>query len=211
VIPRVAAAIPTTLAILVTACGAPAPSPSPPAPSWAPIESGHPFDADAILTLMRESRRPGGVPDEIETPAIAAEIAETVATFDGNAWSTASVGGSCGPSTCTLDVSGSRSQALGEDVWTFSVEPATGEVSVIDSQLGSVPADVAGLADQAVRASSLGAQVAELVIGSVGWLPPPDGRLVLAYRSGEEEESCRRDVSVDMTSGSVRLEREGGC
>lgn len=207
-IPRVAAAI---LAILLTACGALPPSPSPPAPSWTPIESGHPFDADAILSLMSESRRPGGVPDEIETPAIAAEIAETVATFDGTAWSTASVGGSCGPSTCTLDVSGSRTEALGEDVWTFSIEPATGEVSLIDSQLGSVPADVVEVADQAVRASSLGAQVAELVIGSVGWLPPPDGRLILAYRSGEEEGSCGRDVSVDLTSGSVELEREADC
>ena len=205
---RVAAAI---LAILLTACGAPVPSPSPPTPSWAPVESGHPFDADAILALMRESRRPGGVPDEIETPAIAAEIAETIATFDGTAWSTASIGGACGPSTCTLDVSGSRTDALGEDVWTFSIEPATGEVSVIDSQLGSVPADVVELADQAVRASTLGPQVAQLVIGSVGWLPPPDGRLVLAYRSGEEEASCGRDVSVDMTSGSVELEREADC
>ena len=206
--PRVVAAI---LAILLTGCGAPDPSPSQPAPSWAPIESGHPFDAETILAAMRESRRPGGVPDEIETPAIAAEIAETVVTFDGKAWSTVSIGGSCGPSTCTVDIGGSRPDALGEDVWAFSVEPATEQVSVIDSQLGSVPADVVELADLAVRASSLGAQVAELVIGSVSWLPPPDGRLVLAYRSGEEEGSCRRDVSVDMTSGSVELEREVDC
>jgi hypothetical protein len=208
VIPRIAAAI---LAILVTACGAPDPSPSPPAPSWAPIESGHPFDAETILALMRESRRPGGVPDEIETPAIAAEIAQTIATFDGTAWSTISIGGSCGPSSCTLDVSGSGPDALGEDLWTFSIAPATGGVSLIESQLGSVPTDVVELADQTVRASSLGAQVAELDIGSVSWSPPPDNGLVLAYRSGEEEGSCRRDVSLDMRGGDVELEREVDC
>ena len=207
-IPRVAAAI---LALLLTACGAPDPSTSPPAPIWAPVESGQPFDAEAILTAMRESRRPTGVPDEIETPAIATAIAETITTFDGEPWSTVSIGGSCGPSTCTLDVSGSRPDALGEDAWAFSVELDTGQVSVIDSQLGSVPRDVVELADQAVLRSSSGAQVAELVIGSVSWLPPPDGRLVLAYRSGEEEGSCRRDMSVDMASGGVELEREFDC
>jgi len=208
VIPRVAAAI---LVILVTACGAFDPSPSPPAPSWTPIEAGHPFDAETILTAMRESRRPGGVPDGIETPAIAADIAGAIWTFGGEPWSTMSIGGSCGPSTCTLDVSGSRPGELGEDVWTFSVEPASGQVSVIDSQLASVPPDVVELAALAVRASGLGAQVADLAIGSVSWLPPPDGRLVLAYRSGDEEGSCQRDVSVDMTSGSVELEREVDC
>jgi hypothetical protein len=208
VIHRAAAVI---LAIIVTACGSPGPSPSQPARSWAPIESGHPFDAETILTAMRESRRPGGVPDGVETPAIASDIADAIWTFGGEPWSTMSIGGSCGPATCTLDVSGSHPDALGEDVWTFSVEPATGRVSVIDSQLGSVPPDVVELAEQAVRASSLEAQVAELAIGSVSWLPPPDGRLVLAYRSGDEEGSCRRDVSVDMTSGSVELEREVDC
>jgi hypothetical protein len=208
VIPRVVAAI---LVILLTACGAPDPSPSPPAPSWAPIESGHPFDAETILTAMRESRRPGGVPDGIETPSIAADVAGAIWTFRGEPWSTMSIGGSCGPSTCTLDVSGSRPDELGEDVWTFSVEPASGQVSVIDSQLASVPPDVVELAAQTVRASGLEAQVAELAIGSVSWLPPPDGRLVLAYRSGDEEGSCQRDVSVDMTSGSVELEREVDC
>jgi hypothetical protein len=208
VIPRAAAVI---LAILLTACGSPDPSPSPPAPSWAPIESGHPYDAATILTAMRESRRPGGVPEAIETPAIAADIADAIWTFGGEPWSTMSIGGSCGPSTCTLDVGGNRLDALGEDVWAFSVEPATGQVSVIDSQLASVPRDVVALADQAVRSSSFGTEVAELLIGSVSWLPAPDGRLVLAYRSGEEEGSCRRDMSVDMTSGGVELEREVDC
>lgn len=195
--------------ILLTACGSPAPPP--PEPSWASIEPGHPFDGETILAAMRESRRPGGVPDGIETPAIAADVADAIWTFDGEPWSTMSIGGSCGPSTCTLDVSGSRPDDLGEDVWTFSVAPATGQASVIDSQLGSIPSDVVELADQAVRASSSGAQVGELVIGSVSWLPPPDGRLVLAYRSGGEEGSCQRDMSVDTTSGRVQLERGVDC
>lgn len=204
--PRAAAAI---LAIVLAACGSPATSQ--PAPSWSSIEPGGPFDGETILAAMRESRRPGGVPDGIETPAIAADIADAITTFDGEPWSTLSIGASCGPSTCTLDVSGSRADAIGEDVWTFSVEPATGQVSVVDSQLGSVPRDAVELADHAVRASNTGPQVAELIIGSVSWSPPPDGRLVLAYRSGDEEGSCQRDVSVDMTSGSVELEREVDC
>jgi hypothetical protein len=208
VIPRAAAVI---LAILLTACGSPDPSPSPPAPSWAPIESGHPYDAATILTAMRESRRPGGVPEAIETPAIAADIADAIWTFGGEPWSTMSIGGSCGPSTCTLDVGGGLPDGLGEDVWTFSVDTTTGRVSVIDAQLGSVPPDVVELAEQAVRASSLGAQVAALTIGSASWSAPPDGRLVLAYRSGDEEGSCQRDVSIDMTSGSVELRREVDC
>ena len=207
-IPRAAASI---LAILLAACGAPDPSPSARAPSWASIEPGRPFDGETILTAMRESRRPGGVPDGIETPAIAADVAEIITTFDGEPWSTLSIGGSCGPSACTLDVSGSRPDALGEDVWALSVEATTGQVSVIDSQLGSVPHDVVELADQAVRASRSGMQVTDMVIGAVSWTPPPQARLVLAYRSGDEEGSCRRDVSVDTTSGSVELVRAVDC
>ena len=205
-IPRAAPAI---LVILMSACGSPAPSL--PEASWASVEPGRPFDGETILAAMRDSRRPGGVPDGIETPAIAADVADAIWTFDGEPWSTLSIGASCGPETCTLDVGGSRADDLGEDLWTFSVEPASGQVSVIDSQLGSVPNDVVQLADEAVRARSSGAQVAELVIGSASWLPPPDGRLVLAYRSGDEEGSCQRDVSVDMTSGRVELEREADC
>jgi hypothetical protein len=176
-----------------------------------PVESGRPFDAGTILAAMRESRRPGGVPEAIETPAIATDIADAIWTFGGEPWSTMSIGGSCGPSTCTLDVSGSFADALGEDVWTFSVEPATGQASVVDSQLGSVPPDVVELAAHAVRASSLGPQTAELAVGSASWLPPPDDRLVLAYRAGDEEESCQRDVSVDLSSGHLELEREVDC
>lgn len=205
-IPRVAAAI---LVLLLAACGSPAPSE--PESSWASIEPGRPFDAETILSAMRESRRPGGVPDAIETTAIAADIASAIWTLDGEPWSTLAVGGSCGPATCTLDVSGSRPDAFGEDVWTFSVAPALSEVSVTDSQLGSVPLDVVEIADGAVRASSAGAQVTKLVIGSATWSPPPERRLALAYRSGDEEGSCQRDVSVDMTSGSVEIVREVDC
>jgi len=51
-----------------------------------------------------------------------------------------------------------------------------------------------------------------LVLGSASWLPPPDdGRLVLAYRAGDEEGSCRREVTVDARSGGVSVTESLDC
>ncbi|HEX7197446.1 MAG TPA: hypothetical protein VF364_11515, partial [Candidatus Limnocylindria bacterium] len=49
-------------------------------------EAGRPFDAEAILAAMRDSRRPGGVPDEMQTDAIAAAVADAIWTIDGEPW-----------------------------------------------------------------------------------------------------------------------------
>ncbi|HEX2884697.1 MAG TPA: hypothetical protein VHQ42_09000, partial [Candidatus Limnocylindria bacterium] len=43
---------------------------------------GQPLDGDGVLAAMRASRRPGGVPDQLETEPIARRIAESVWTID---------------------------------------------------------------------------------------------------------------------------------
>ena len=127
---------PFLVAVLLVACGAPTSETSPPvssapadpttSPSQAPSPVGtvgldlpapdRPFDADALLAAMRSSRRPGGVPDQLETQAIAAALAERIWTFGGATWSTFSAGGSCGPVACTFEIGGTPPDAQGEDV-----------------------------------------------------------------------------------------------
>ena len=199
------ASLAAIVAMLVVACGGPVRSV---APSDTPIplpEVGQPFDAADILAAMRESRRPGGVPEELQTDAIAAAVAEAIRTIDGAPWTTMAVGGSCGPEQCTLDVSGSHPDAMGDDVWTFDVAPASETVTVVGTSLGSVSRDLAERAD-AIASESEPAVLDGLVLASVAWMQPPDdGRLLLAYRSGDEEGSCRRDVTVDLGTREVEV------
>src|SRR5919106_411779 len=60
------------LAILLAGCPtAPSPTVVPSIPPLDIGESGRPFEAADLLEAMRSSPRPGGVPDQLETEAIA--------------------------------------------------------------------------------------------------------------------------------------------
>lgn len=198
--------------VLLAGCGEPLPSATDPRPAVAIPEPGRPYDGAAVLAAMRESRRPGGVPDGMETTTIARAVADAIWTIDGQPWTTMSVGGSCGTASCTLDVAGSRRDRPGEDRWTFSVAPSMGEASVVDTSLGSMPAELVVQADELARGSEAGELLSDLVVASATWsLPPDDGQLVLAYRAGDEEGSCRRDVHVDLHSGEVTPGASADC
>jgi len=152
------------------------------------VAPGQPFDPATVLDAMRDSRRPDGVPDQLETDAIAAALAERIWTIDGQPWTTMSAGGSCGPVRCTLEISGSRAGGQGEDLWIFEVIPAGGEVAVIETNLRSVPSETADAVDRLARAADPRIDDAGLLLVSVRWLPPPDDETFeLSYRSGNEE------------------------
>jgi hypothetical protein len=181
-----------------TSAGAPGPSPliAVPAP-------GRPYDAEDILALMAESRRPGGVPDELETPEIAAAIAERVWTVGGEPWAVAGIGGSCGPQACDLEVAGAPADLAGEDLYLFRIEPASGSVELTGSVLLGLHPDIVTELDRLVRERYDG-DLEGFALSTVRWLPPPDdGRFVLAYRSGGEEGSPAIDLLFDATTGEV--------
>lgn len=191
----------------LTPLATPAPTQSPaPGPSGIELPAlGTPFDAATILTAMRESRRPGGVPDQLESDAIATAVAATISTFDGLPWTTMTVGGSCGPESCTLELAGTRPDSHGDDVWTFDVRPADGAVAVTMAELRGLPNPLVpaldGLAHSLLPAASLDG----LLLTSARWLPPPDdGQFVLSYRGDGEEGSCGLDLRLDaLTPGIV--------
>ena len=175
-------------------------------------EPGRPFDAAEILNAMRDSRRPGGVPEELQTDAIAAALAEQVWTFDGRPWTSVVAGGSCGAEACTLELSGAGAEAAGEDVWVFDIDPSDGSVSLASADLHAVPSTLAASLDELARATDEEGLLDGLLVTSVRWLPPPDdGRFVLAYRSGEEEGSCVRDVTVDAARATAEIGAGSGC
>lgn len=152
---------------------------------------------------MRDSRRPGGVPEELQTDDIAAAVADLVWTFDGQPWDTIAAGGSCGGDSCTLELAGSPEGAAGEDVWVFEVQPATGAVSVASADLHGVPGGRVDALDSAARAAAGDDLPDGLALTSVRWLPPPETGFALAYRSGDEEGSCSVDVVLDATASRV--------
>lgn len=228
-LPDVLARLTTLLvaALTVAACAGPEASTEPPASSAsasAPVSSapapdesaaaepsalvsieapGQPYDAEDILVLMRDSRRPGGVPDEIETEAVAAAVAEQIWTIGGRPWAVASIGGDCGPSSCNLEVAGASAADVGEDVYVFRVDPATGSVELEQSVLLGLEPEIVEELDRLVRERYEG-DLDDLLLTTARWLPPPDdGRFVLAYRSGGEEGSPGIDLVFDATTGEV--------
>jgi hypothetical protein len=199
------------LALALAACGGPTPSPTTslgqpgtasadPSPGGA---VGQPYDAAALLAAMRESTRPGGVPDQLETDAVAAAVADQVWTWDGRPWQTLSVGGACGEAECSLELAGSTDGMAGADLYTFTVEPDAGEVGLELTDLHAYPATLDEELDQMARAAA-GDELAELAFVSARWLPPPDqGRYWLAYRTGGEEGAPGLDLLLDSTTGGI--------
>ena len=174
-----------------------------PTPLLAVDAPGRPYDADAVLALMRESRRPGGVPDEIETPEVAAAVAEQIWTIGGRPWAVASIGGSCGQQSCNLEVAGAPGGLAGEDLYLFHVDPGSGSVELTQSVLLGLDPETVGELDRLVRERYQG-DLEGYGLATVRWLPPPDvGRYVLAYRSGGEEGSPALDLVFDAVSGEV--------
>jgi len=208
-------------AVVLAACGDGVPTPSasqsmlPSNPQTAIVlpEPGRPFDADALLAAMRDSRRPGGVPDALETDAVASAVADAIWTLDGRPWATPVAGGSCGPETCTLELSGAATGTEADDLWVFDVDPGTGAVRVASAELRSLPAGLAADLDSLVRSLIDPAALEGLMVTSARWLPPPaDGQFVLSYRSGGEEGgSCGTDVTVHVLETEVMSDVPIAC
>lgn len=188
----------------------PSATPSAPAslqPSASPSvpEPGRPYDAAAILDAMRNSRRPGGVPQQLQTDAVAQSLASAIWTYGGEAWQQAPViGASCGPQRCTVDVAGTPAGGAGEDLYTFSVVPESGATSLLVADLHGYPAQLDAALDALVRSQLEASRLEGLAMAGARWLPPPDsGQFVLSYRSGGEEGSPALDVVVDLPGGKV--------
>jgi hypothetical protein len=170
--------------------------------------AGQPYDAAALLTAMRDSTRPGGVPDELETDAVAEAVASQLWTWDGQPWATISVGGACGPSDCSLDVAGQSDGMAGADLYTFSVDRASGEVAVESSDLHGYPPALDPMLDAMARAAA-GDEIGDLAYVSARWQPPPqEGRYWLAYRTGGEEGAPGLDLLLDAATGEILDRRE---
>lgn len=211
----------------VTACTVtPSPSPSGAAPiSFAPsadasaapsrggaLIPGRPYAAADILEAMRTSPRPDGVPDELQTDAIAAAIASAIWTADGTPWDTLVVDASCGDRSCAVDVAGSRSGVDGEDLWTFAVMPSSGSVSVERTALRAVPPDLVTELEDLARSLVDPADLEGMTLSAVLWEPPPTtDRYTLTYRSGGEEGSCGLELVVDPRAGEVVDRRSVGA
>lgn len=199
------------LLLLLAACTAdPSPSApssasqSAPASAQAQPEPGQPYTAADILEAMRTSPRPDGVPEQLQTDAIAAAIADAIWTFDGQPWDDVVVDASCGEATCQVDVAGTRAGADGEDLWTFTVTPADETVTVETAALRAVPPAAVESLDGLVRGLLDPAELDGMALTSAAWEPPPgEGRFTLAYRSGGEEGSCGLDLVVDPAAGEI--------
>ncbi|MBA2631674.1 MAG: hypothetical protein H0U86_01520 [Chloroflexi bacterium] len=221
------------LVLAFTACAAPVPvrpgatAPPRPSPTATPRATasptagptdvalpapGRPFDAETILTAMRDSRRPGGVPDQLETAAIASALAEAIWTYDGRPWTTMAASGSCGAETCTLELAGARPGSQGDDLWIFDVRPADGTVEVATAELRGLPADLRPSLDALARSLLPDAALEGLLLTNARWLPPPDdGQFELAYRGDGEEGSCVVDLTLDAATPAIVGDPPGGC
>lgn len=161
---------------------------------------------------MNDSRRPGGVPAEIRDDGIAAKLTERLWTFDGARWDAIAAGGSCGPTTCMLELSGGTTAGDGEDAWIFTINPVDGTVEVVTADLHAVPDETAEELDRLARTLDVDGVLDGLLPTAVRWLPPPaKDRFRLAYRSGDEEGSCSVDLELDVAAGRITEVTAPGC
>ena len=199
------------LALTLAACAGPSPSATSSlgqagtatAAASPEAAAGQPYGAPTILAAMRDSTRPGGVPDELEIDPVAAAIAAQIWTWDGQPWQTLSVGGACGPSACDVEVAGSTDGMAGSDLYAFTIDRTTGEATLELSDLHAYPAALDEELDEMARAEA-GDALADMAFVSARWLPPPDqGRFWLAYRTGGEEGAPGLDLLLESATGAI--------
>lgn len=161
---------------------------------------------------MQTSPRPDGVPDELETTAVATAVADAVWTFDGRPWETMVAGGSCGTDTCLLELAGTRTGAAGEDLWVFEVDPGTSTVTLVTAELRAIPPAAVTTVDTAARSQASPGLLDDLELTNAAWTPPPaPSTYELSYRSGGEEGACAVEIVVDGTSGDLLDETATDC
>ena len=161
---------------------------------------------------MRTSTRPDSVPDVLETDALAGMLAEAMWTFDGEGWSTTAAGGSCGSTSCTLEIAGSRADYPGDDLWVFEIDPSAGDVNLVSAELRSLPDDLVADLDDLARSAVDGDLLDGLELTTAKWLPPPqEGSFALSYRAGTEEGSCAVELTVDARAGTITDEETEDC
>lgn len=177
-------------------------------PSSTPLISvpptGRPYAADQVLAAMRDSRRPGGVPDQLETTDVAGAIADAVWTYDGRPYPVLVISGSCGAASCTVEVSGAPTGAAGADLYLFAVTPGSGAVELQATDLHGYPGGLDALLDEVARGDGAPCSLGGLALSSATWRIPPDaGQFWVHFRSGGEEGSPGVDVLVDLLAGSA--------
>lgn len=161
---------------------------------------------------MRTSRRPGGVPDRLETDVIAAAVADSIWTYGGEPWTMMAIGGSCGPDECTLETAGTRPGGLGEDLWVLEIVPSVGTVTVKSANLSAIPIETVDALDELARALVGQERMDGLALTSARWLPPPmGGQFVMSYRSGGEEGSCGADITIDARAPAIVSDLSLAC
>jgi hypothetical protein len=180
------------------------------APSSAPsaggtlAEPGTPYGVDEMLDAMASSRRPGGVPAELQNSQVAATLAHQAWTWDGAPWESLSISAACGPDACSLELAGAPAGAAGADLYSFNVDPDARRVELLATDLHGYPESLEADLDAAARAALEPSRLEGLALVGARWLPPPDtNRYWLAYRSGGEEGSPSLDVLLDLASGEV--------
>jgi hypothetical protein len=153
---------------------------------------------------MAGSRRPGGVPDRIETTAVAAQLAAAIWTYDGRPYPSLVIGGSCGATSCTVEVSGQPLGAAGADLFNLSVAQPGGAVTLAATDLHGYPSGLDARIEAVARAGVDADRLAGLVYRAASWqLPPRSGWFWAAFRSGGEEGSPGLDVLVDLPAHAV--------
>lgn len=187
-----------------TASPSPIPSPSPePTPAVTVDAPDRPYDAATILDAMRDSRRPDGVPAQLQTLEVAGALADRIWTIGGEPWEAIAIGASCGFDSCLVEIAGTPRGAAGEDLYVFDVDVASGSYDLVDATLLGLGPDTVTALDRFARERT-SVELDGFALASARWLPPPDdGQFVLAYRSGGEEGSPRVDLLVDVEAGTV--------
>jgi hypothetical protein len=187
----------------------------PPTPTLSPIATvaptghGRPYTAEMIAAELQDV--PYTFPRELQTPFMAASLAEYIWTYDGRPYREIQFGGSCGegvPRRCEFTISGLPAYAPTReetDHWWFTVgldSPVLGPEA--GHSLRGFPPEFAADLDPLVRSLDTEGRLAGMAVGTIGWAPPPpEDAFVLRYRKGDLEGAHIVEVLLDRTNRKI--------
>jgi len=223
----------TVLLVTVAACsGSPGPGePTPKAPytqapptpelvaiaTVAPTGHGRPYSPEMIAAELQDVQF--GLAPELQSPFIAAALADRIWTYDGRPYREMWFSGSCdeaGAGRCELSVQGLPDYAPtreSEDYYHFEVDLRSGAVRLAALPGGKgFPAELIPEIDGLVRSLDTEGRLEGLTLSYVLWaFPPPDDAFIVRYETGDLEGDRWIHVTVDRANQRILSMEQQVC
>ena len=183
----------------------------------APTGHGTPYTAAMIAAELRDVQF--GLAPELQSPFIAATLADRIWTYDGRPYRELLISGSCdeaGSGRCDLTVQGLPDYAPtreSEDYYHFDVDLHSGAVTLAALPGGKgFPAELFLEIDALARSLDTEGRLEDLSLSYVLWaFPPPDDAFIVRYETGDQEGDRWIHMTIDRANRRILSMEQQVC